>query len=245
MPSNRLILCHPLLLLSVFPSIRVFSNESALHIGWPKYGSFSVSISPSNEYSGLISFRNDWFDLFAVQGTLKSLPQHHNSKASVLCFSAFFMTQLSYMYMTTGKMIVLTIWTFLGEVMVWKEKSKVRKGNKVFTWCSLFGYLTCWNPAMMLRESQEKIWKATSRYSDFRPSWVTRLQPASTTRHMNDWAFSCFHPTPPHPQTWNISEWNRDKMPTLSLTSWKLLSKWDVIVSSSHWFGGDLLHSNI
>ena len=109
---------NPLLLPSVFPSIRVFSNESALHIGWPKYGSFSVSISPSNEYSGLISFRNNWFDLFAFQGTLKSLPQHHNSKASVLCFSAFFMTQLSYLYMTTGKMIVLTIWTFLGEVMV-------------------------------------------------------------------------------------------------------------------------------
>ena len=109
-PSNHLILRHPLFLLpSVFPSIRVFSNESALRIRWPKYWSFSFSISPSNEYSGLISFRIDWLDLLAVQGTLKSLVQHHSSKASDLWCSVFFMVQLSYPYMTTGKTIALTI----------------------------------------------------------------------------------------------------------------------------------------
>ena len=109
MPSNHLILCCPLLLLpSVFPSIRVFSNESALHIRWSKYWSFSFNISPSNEYPGLISFRMDWLDLFAVQGTLKSLLQHHSSKASVLRCSAFFIVQLSHLYMTTGKTLDLT-----------------------------------------------------------------------------------------------------------------------------------------
>ena len=111
MPSNHLILCCPLLLLpSIFPSIRVFSNESALHIRWPKYWSFSFSISPSNEYSGLISFRMNWWDLLAVQGTLKSLLQHHNLKASVLQCSDFFMVQLSHPYVTTGKTIALIIW---------------------------------------------------------------------------------------------------------------------------------------
>ena len=118
MPSNHLILCHPLLFLpSIFPSIRVFSNESALHIRWPKYWSFSFSISPSNEYSGLISFRMDWLDLLAVQGTLKSLFQHHSSKASILWCSAFFIAQLSHPYMTTGKTTALTRWTFVGKVM--------------------------------------------------------------------------------------------------------------------------------
>ena len=118
MPSSHLILCRPLLLLpSIFPSIRVFSNESALRIRWPRYWSFSFSISPSNEYSGLISFRIDWFDLLAVQGTLKSLLQHHRSKASVLWHSAFFIVQLSHPYMTTGKTIALTRWTFVGTVM--------------------------------------------------------------------------------------------------------------------------------
>jgi len=117
MPSNHLILCHSLLLLpSIFPSIRVFSNESVLHIRWPKYWSFSFSISPSSEYSGLISFRMDWLDLLAVQGTLKSL-QHHSSKASILQCSAFFTVQLSHPYMTTGKTIALTRWTFVGKVM--------------------------------------------------------------------------------------------------------------------------------
>ena len=118
MPSNHLILCHPLLLLpSIFPSIRVFSNESAFRIRWPKYWSFSFSISPSNEYSGLISFRMDWLDLLAVQGTLKSLFQHHSSKASVFRCSAFFIVQLSHPYITTGKTIALTIWTFASKVM--------------------------------------------------------------------------------------------------------------------------------
>ena len=118
MPSNHLILCHPLLLLpSMFPNIRVFSNESALSIRWPKYWSFSFSISPSNEYSRLISFRIDWFDLPAVQGTLKSFLQHHSSKISVLHCSAFFMIQLSHPYMTTGKTKALTRWTFVGKVM--------------------------------------------------------------------------------------------------------------------------------
>ena len=118
MPSKHLILCHPLLLLpSTVPSIRVFSKESVLHIRWPKYWSFSFSISPSNEYSGLISFRMGWLDLLAVQGTLKSLLQHHSSKASILRCSAFFMVQLSHPYMTTGKNIALTRGTFVGKVM--------------------------------------------------------------------------------------------------------------------------------
>ena len=118
MPSNHLILCHPLLLLpSIFPSIRVFSNESALHISWPMYWSFSFSISPSNEYSGLISFRMDWLDFLAVQGTLKSLLQQHSSKASILQHFTFFIVQLSHPYMTTGKTIALTRWTFVDKVM--------------------------------------------------------------------------------------------------------------------------------
>ena len=118
MPSNHLILYHPLLLSpSIFPSIRVFSNESALHTRWPKYWSFSFNISPSNEHSGLISFRMVWLDLPAVQGTLKSLLQHHSSKESILRHSAFFIVQLSHPYMTTGKTIALTRRTFVGNVM--------------------------------------------------------------------------------------------------------------------------------
>ena len=118
MPSNQLILCHPILLLpSIFPSIRVFSNESVLCIGWPKYWSFNFNISPSNEYSGLISFTMDWLDLLAVQGTLKSLLQHHSSNASILWRSAFFIVQLLHPYMTTGKTIALTRQTFVGKVL--------------------------------------------------------------------------------------------------------------------------------
>ena len=118
MPSNHLILCHPLFLLpSIFPSIRVFSNESVLCIRWPKYWSFSFSINPSNEHSGLISFRMDWFDLLAVQGILNSLLQHHPSKASILWCSTLFIVQLSHPYMTTGKTIALTRRTFVGKVM--------------------------------------------------------------------------------------------------------------------------------
>ena len=118
MPSSHLIFCHPLLLLPpIPPSIRVFSNESTLRIRWPKYWSFSFSISPSNEHPGLISFRMDSLDLLAVQGTLKSLLQHHSSKASILWWSAFFTAQLSHPYMTTGKTIALTRWTFVGQVI--------------------------------------------------------------------------------------------------------------------------------
>ena len=118
LPSNHLILCSPLLLpSSIFPSIRVFSNEFVLHSRWPKYWSFSFTISPSNEHSGLISFMMDWFDLLAVQGTLKSLLQHHSSKPSILWHSAFFVAQLSHPYMTTGKAIALTRWTCVGKVM--------------------------------------------------------------------------------------------------------------------------------
>ena len=118
MPSNHLILCRPLLLLpSNFSNIRVFSNESALHIRWPNCWSFSLTISPSNEHPGMITFRMDWLDLLAVQGTLKSLLQHHSSKASILRCSAFFTLQLSHPYMTTGKTLALTRWTFVGKIM--------------------------------------------------------------------------------------------------------------------------------
>ena len=116
MPSNHLILCHPFLFLpSIFLSLRVFSKELAVHIRWPKYWSFSFNISPSSEYSGLISLKIDWFYFLAVQGTLKCLLQHHNLKASILWHSAFFMVQLSYLYMTTGRTVALTIWTFVGK----------------------------------------------------------------------------------------------------------------------------------
>ena len=118
MPSNHLILCHSLLLMpSIFPNIRVFSSESALHIRWPKYWSFSFNISPSNKHPGLISFRMDWLDLLAVQGTLESLLQHYSSKASILWHSVFFIVQLSHPYMTTGKTIALTRRNFVGKVM--------------------------------------------------------------------------------------------------------------------------------
>ena len=135
MPSNHLILCHPLLLLpSIFPRIRVFSNESALHIRWPKYWSFSFSFSPSSECSGLISFRIDCFDLLAIQGTLKSLLQHHSSKASVLWCSALFMAQLSHPYMTTRKSIALTIWTFVCKVisLLFNMLSRFVKKTEIF-----------------------------------------------------------------------------------------------------------------
>ena len=132
MPSNHFILRRPLLLLpSIFPSIRVFSNESALRIRWPKYWSFSFNISPSNEHPGLISFRTDWLDLLAVQGTLKSLLQHHSSKASILQRSAFFIVQLSHPYMTTGKTIALTRWTFVDKVMS-QVLNKLRRWPKVY-----------------------------------------------------------------------------------------------------------------
>ena len=131
MPSNHLILCHPLLLLpSIFPSIGVFSNESVLCIRWPKYWSFGFSISPSNEYPELISFRMDWLDLLAVQGTLQSLLQHYSLKASILWHSAFFMVQLSHPYMTTAKTTALTRWTFL-------QLEKTNKNNTLLSWLNL------------------------------------------------------------------------------------------------------------
>ena len=152
MPFNHLILCPPLLFPpSIFPSIRVFSNESVLHIRWPKYWSFSLSISPSNEYSGLISFRMDWLVLLAVQGTLKSLLQHHSSKASILRLSAFFIVQLLHLYMTTGKTIALTRWTFVGKAMAlffnmlsrlvitFLPRSKYLSFHGASTICSHFG----------------------------------------------------------------------------------------------------------
>ena len=136
MPSNHFILCRPLLLPpSIFPSIRVFSNESALCIRWPKYWSFSFSISPSNEHPGLISSRMDWLDLLAVQGILKSLLQHHSSKASILQCSAFFMVQLSHAYMTTRKTIALTRWIFIGKVVMLSEINQ--KWNNKYCMISL------------------------------------------------------------------------------------------------------------
>ena len=136
MPSNHLILCHPLLPPSIFPSLWVFSSESALHIRWPKYWSFSFNISPSNEYSGLISFRMDWLDLLGVQGTLKSLPQHHSSKASILQLSAFFTVQLSNPNTTTGKTIALIRPTFVGKRLIVHKKTLLRTSCKEVVWIS-------------------------------------------------------------------------------------------------------------
>ena len=144
MPSNRLILCRSLLLLpSTFPSIRVFPNESALRIRWPKYWNFSFNISPSNEHPGLMSFRMDWLDLLAVQGTLKSLLQHHNSKASILRCSVFFIVQLSHPYMTTGKIIALTRQTFVDKVVhTYYLKSVLRYDTKHLTTIILFWFFS-------------------------------------------------------------------------------------------------------
>ena len=148
-PSNHFTLCHPLLLLpSIFPSIRVFSNESVLCIRWPKYWSFSFSIIPSSEYSGLISFRIDWFDLLAVQGTLKSLLQYHSWKASILQCSAFFMVQLSHLYMTTGKTLSFTRWTFVGKVMslLFSMLSRLVIAFLPSSKCLLISWLQSWSP---------------------------------------------------------------------------------------------------
>ena len=172
MPSNHLILCRPLLLLpSIFPSIRVFSNESPLPIRWPKHWSFSFSISPSNQHPGLISFRVDWLDLLAVQGTLKSLLQHHDSKASVLQRSAFFMAQLSQLYMTTGKTTALTRWTFVSKVrsllfnsmfrfvIVFLPRSK----------CLLISWLQ--SPSTVILEPKKRKSVTASRFSPFYLLW--------------------------------------------------------------------------
>ena len=157
MPCNHLILlCHPLLLLlSIFPSIRIFSNELVLHIRWPKYWSFSFSISPSNEYSGLISFRIVWLDLFAVQGALKSILQHHSSKASILWHSAFFIVQLSHPYMNTGKTIALTRWTSVGKVMslLFNLLSRLVKAFLPRSKCLLISWLQ--SPSAVILEPQK------------------------------------------------------------------------------------------
>ena len=147
MPSNHLIPCRPLLLPSIFLSMRIFSNELALHIGWPKYWSFSFSISPSNDYSGLISFRIDWFDLLAVQGTFKGLLQHHScSKASILWCSALFIVQLSHLYMTTEKTIALTMWTFVDKVMSLLVNALSRFVIASFQGASVFKFHDCGHP---------------------------------------------------------------------------------------------------
>ena len=158
MPPNRLILCRPLLFLpSIFPSIRVFSSESALRIRWPKYWSFSFSISPSNEHPGLISFRVDWLDLLGVQGTLKNLLQHHSSKASIFWRLAFFVVQLSHPYMTTGKTIALTKWTFVGKVMFLLFNMMFRFTVKMMTCFLLVIYSPC--TCMFSWLSSDYIWK--------------------------------------------------------------------------------------
>ena len=169
MPSNHLILCHPLLLLpSIFPSIRVFSNELALHIRWPKYWRFSFSISPSNENSGLISFRTDWFDLLAVLETLKSLLQHHDLKASALKCSAFFMVQLSHPYTTTGKTIVMTRQTFVSKVMslLFNMLSKMVIAFLSRSKCLLISWLQ--SPSAVILEPPQN--KGLSHYFHFFPS---------------------------------------------------------------------------
>ena len=159
MPSNHLILCRPLLLPSIFPRIRVFTNESTLHIRWPKYWHFSFNISPSNEDPGLISFRMDWLDLLAFQRTLKSLLQHHSSKASILRCSAFFIVQLSHPYMTTGKTIALTRWTFAGKVMSLLFNMLSRLVITFFprSKCLLISWLQS-PSAVILEPKKNKVW---------------------------------------------------------------------------------------
>ena len=171
MPSNYLTFCHPLLLPpSVFPSIRVFSNEWVLHIRWPKYWRFSFSISPSNEYSGLISFRMDWLDLLATQETLKSLPQHHSSKASIRQCSAFFIVQLPHPYMTIGKTIALYRWNFVGKVisLLFNMLSRLvitflpRSKHLLISWL--------WSPsAVILEPSKNKVWHCSHCFPIYFP----------------------------------------------------------------------------
>ena len=170
MPSNHLILCCPLLLLpSIFPNMMVFSNESALHIRWPKYWSFSCNISPSNEHPGLISFKMDWLDLLAVQGTLKSLLQHHSSKASILQCSAFFVVQLSHPYMTTGKTVALTRRTFLGKVisLLFNMLSRLVMAFLPRSKCLLISWLQ--SPSAVILEPKKKICHCFHCFSIYLP----------------------------------------------------------------------------
>ena len=202
MPSNHLILyCHLLLLPSIFPSIRVFSNESVLHVRWPKYWSFSFSISPSNEYSGLISCRMDWLTLLAVQETLKSLLQHHSSKASILLCSAFFIVQLSHPYMTTGKTIAWTIWTFVDKV----TSLLFNMLSRLVIWASLVaqrlkhlpGMQETWVRSLGQEDSLEKEMAPHSSTLAWRIPWREepgRLQSMGSQRVRHDWATSLhFH----------------------------------------------------
>ena len=171
MPSNHLILCHPLLLPpSIFLNIRVFSNESVLCIRWPKYWSFSFSISPSNEYSGLISFGMDWLDLLAVQGTLKSLLQHHSSKTSILWLSALFIVQLSHPHMTTGKTVTLTRQTFVGKVMplLFNIQSRMVKTFLPRSKCLLISWLQS-PSAVILEPPQNKVYHCFHFFSIYFP----------------------------------------------------------------------------
>ena len=173
MPSNHLILCHPLLLPSIFPSIRVFSNESVLLIRWPKYWSFSFSVSVSNEYARLISFRMDWLDLLAVQGALKSFLQHHSSKAPILCCSAFIIVQLSHPYMTTGKTTALTRRTFVGKVMslLFNVLSRLVRSFLPRSKCLLISCYICFSG--LLHSVWQSLGPATSlQMTKFSSFWV-------------------------------------------------------------------------
>ena len=172
MPPNHLVLCHLLLLPLIFPSGRVFSNESALHIRWPKYWSFYFSISPCNEYSGLISFRIDWFDLLVVQGTPQSLLQHHSSKATILRHSAFYMAQLSHPFMTTGKTIALTIWTFVSKAMslLFNTLSRLAIAFLARSKCLLIPRLQ--SPSAMFLEPKKIVWWVTRTMSQSHFSWI-------------------------------------------------------------------------
>ena len=166
MPSDHLILCRPLLFTpSIFPSIRVFSNESVLHIRGPKYWSFNFNVSPSNEYSGLISFRIDWLDLLAVQGTLKSLLQHRSLKASILQRSAFFLVQLSHPYMTTGKTIALTIWTLVSKVSIFNMLSRLVIAFLPRSKCLLISWLQ--SPSAVILEPKKRKSVTVSIVSPF------------------------------------------------------------------------------
>ena len=198
MPSNHLILCHPLLLPpSIFPSSRVFSNESILRFRWPKYWSFSFSISPSNEYSGLISFRIDRLNLLAVQGTLKSLLQHHSSKASILWCSAFFTAQLSHPYMTTGKTIALTRWTFVGKVMslLFNMLSRFVITFLPRSKCLLISWLQ--SPSAVILEPRSQGLRQEQLSSSF-------LGPTWSKPHV-DLALEALGTQPPYPQMCNSS----------------------------------------
>ena len=188
MPSNHLILCRPLLLLApIPPSIRVFSNESLLPITWPKYWSFSFNISPSNERPGLISFRMDWLDLLAVQGTLKSLLQHHSSKTSVLQRSAFFIVQLSHPYMIAGKMVILTRWTFVGKIMslLFNMLSRLVIAFLPRSKCLLVSWLQ--SPSAVILEPKEIKYGLLLKQTKIRKYTFKKSNPLAVTNPSERW----------------------------------------------------------